>query len=149
MVGNDITSKVGWIKSKTTEHEIPTDHTSWLYSTTLGDPTLSDPTLRLEEDFDPEVAGILSDIQITPNLERNKNLITRFINLNPKKKESVLLHIGDSKAEVLSKSIPDYQLNTGCLLKILSFNHKFFRIYIYKNHIYISSYHINQFSITI
>ena len=119
MVGNDITSKVGWIKSATTEQEIPTDHTSWLYSATLGDPALSDPTLRLEEDFDPEVAGILSDIQKTSKLERNKNLITRFINLNPKKKESVLLHISDSKAEILSKSIPDYQLNTECLLKIL------------------------------
>ena len=50
MVGNDIKSKVGWIKSATTEHEIPTDHTSWLYSGTLGDPTLSDPTLRLKEE---------------------------------------------------------------------------------------------------
>ena len=131
MVGNDITSNIGWIKSATTEHEIPTDHTSWLYSATLGDPTLSDPTLRLEEDdFDPEVAGILSDIQMTSNLERNKNLITRFINLNPKKKESVLLHISDSMAEILSKSIPDYQLNTVCLLNILYFNQKSFRIYI-------------------
>ena len=119
MVGNDITSNIGWIRSATTEQEIPTDHTNWLYSATLGDPTLSDPTLRLTEDFDPEVAGILSDIQITSNLEKNKNLITRFINLNPKKKESVLLHISESKAEIISKSIPDYQLNTECLLKIL------------------------------
>ena len=115
MVGNDITSNIGWIKSATTEHEIPTDHTSWLYSATLSDPTLSDPTLRLEEDFDPELKGILSDIQKTSNLERNKNLITRFINLNPENKESVLLHIDDSKAEILSKSIPDYQLNKECL----------------------------------
>ena len=111
MVGNDINSNIGWIKSATTEQEIPTDHTSWLYSATLGDPTLSDPTLSLREDFDPEVARIISDIERTSNTGKNKYLITRFIRLNPKKKESVLLHIGDSKAEILSKFIPEYQLN--------------------------------------
>ena len=110
MVGNDITSNIGWIKSATTEHEILTVHTSWLYSATLGDPTLSDPTLRLKEDFEPRVAVILSDIEITSNLDENHDLIERFYNMNYKMKSSVLLHIDDKKADILSKYIPDYQL---------------------------------------
>ena len=84
MVGNDINSNIGWIKSATTEQEIPTDHTSWLYSATLGDPTLSDPTLKLKEDFDPWVARILSDIEITLDLDKDNDLIARFYNLNYK-----------------------------------------------------------------
>ena len=115
MVGNDITSNIGWIKSATTEHEILTLHTSWLYSDTLGDPTLSDPTLRLREDFEPDVAGILSDIHQLDihglgldSLESKKyKIIDRFLELPSWKKETVLLHV-DSGLEFLH-FIPENQ----------------------------------------
>ena len=112
MVGNDITSEEGWIKSATAEHEIPTDHTSWLYSDSLGDPTLSDPNLHLNEDFEPEVKGILEDIKHTSKetLKDNTKLIERFTYMNPKNKESVLRSIDFSKAEFLAQSLPDDQL---------------------------------------
>ena len=111
MVGDDVSRSVGWIKSSTTEHVIPTDQTSWLFSPNIGDPTEADPTLKLKEAFDEDVEDIISDINDKPTSVLGPVLITRFNDLIPKKKEQVLLQIDNSKAETLTEIIRDDHLD--------------------------------------
>ena len=111
MVGDDVSRSVGWIKSSTSEHVIPTDHTSWLFSPDIGDPTETDQTLKLKEAFDEDVEDLVSDITDKPTSVLGPDLITRFNDLIPKKKEQVLLQIDNSKAETLTENIRDDHLN--------------------------------------
>ena len=111
MVGDDVSRSVGWIKSSTSEHVIPTDHTSWLFSPDIGDPTETDPTLELKEAFDKDVEDIISDINDKPTSVLGPVLITRFNELIAKKKEQVLLQIDNSKAETLTEIIRDDHLD--------------------------------------
>ena len=111
VVGDDVSRSVGWIKSSTSEHVIPTDHTSWLFSPNIGDPTETDQTLELKEAFDEDVEDIISDINDKPTSVLGPVLITRFNDLIPKKKEQVLLQIDDSKAETLTENIQDDNLD--------------------------------------
>ena len=107
MVGDDVTRSVGWIKSSTSEHVIPTDHTSWLFSPDIGDPTQTDQTLKLKEAFDQDVEDLVTDIDNKPTAILGPDLITRFNDLIPKKKEQVLLQIDVLNVETLAEFIQD------------------------------------------
>ena len=107
VVGDDVTQDVGWIKSSTSEHVIPTDHTSWLFSPDIGDPTQTDQTLKLKEAFDQDVEDLVTDIDNKPTAILGPDLITRFNDLIPKKKEQVLLQIDVSNVETLAEFIQD------------------------------------------
>ena len=107
VVGDDVTQDVGWIKSSTSEHVIPTDHTSWFFSPDIGDPTQTDQTLKLKEVFDQDVEDLVTDIDNKPTSIFGPNLIKKFNTLSPKQKEQVLLQIDVTNAETLAEFIQD------------------------------------------
>ena len=111
MVGDDVSRSVGWIKSSTSEHVIPTDHTSWFFSPDIGDPTQTDQTLKLKEVFDQDVEDLVTKIDNKPTSNFGRDLIEKFNNLSPKQKEQVLLQIDNSKAETLTEIIRDDHLD--------------------------------------
>ena len=98
---------VGWIKSSTSEHVIPTDHTSWLFSPDIGDPTQTDQTLKLKEVFDQDVEDLVTKIDNKPTSNFGQDLIEKFNHLTRKQKEQVLLQIDVTNAETLAEFIQD------------------------------------------
>ena len=112
-MGDDTSRDVGWIKSSSAQHTIPTEHTAWLYSSTeqINNPTLTDTTLKLNPAFDPEVEELLFDIQRASNPKLNKKLTEKFNLLREKEKKDLILEVDSTKAETLIKDIPDDQLN--------------------------------------
>ena len=107
VVGDDVTRSIGWIKSSTSEHVIPTDHTSWLFSPDIGDPTQTDQTLKLEEVFDQDVEDLVTKIDNKPTSNFGQDLIEKFNHLTRKQKEQVLLQIDVTNAETLAEFIQD------------------------------------------
>ena len=107
VVGDDVNRSVGWIKSSTSEHVIPTDHTSWFFSPDIGDPSQTDQTLKLKEVFDQDVEDLLTEIDNKPTSILGPDLIKKFNNLSPKQKKQVLLQIDVTNAETLAEFIQD------------------------------------------
>ena len=106
-MGDDVTTDVGLIKSSTSEHVIPTDHTSWFFSPDIGDPSQTDQTLKLKEVFDQDVEDLVTDINNKPTSILGQDLLNRFNDLIPKKQEQVLLQIDVTNVETLTEFIQD------------------------------------------
>ena len=112
MVGDSLDSYNGWIRSSKPILPLPTDETDWLYSITIQTwPNETDPTLKLVQFFNQEVTRFLSDIKSSSNLGENHYLIDRFFKMNPEDKQSILLQIDSTTADLLTDAIPTYQLD--------------------------------------
>ena len=120
----------GWISSSSPILPLPTDETDWLYSRTMQqNPNETDPTLKLVQLFDQEVTRFLSDIKSSSSLEENHYLVDKFVRMEQKDKQIILLQINSTTADILTDKIPSFQLDKELLFENILLTDNFLKIH--------------------
>ena len=136
MVGEDPNSFDGWIRSSSPILPLPTDETAWLYSRTMQqNPNETDPTLKLVQLFDQEVTRFLSDIKSSSSLEENHYLVDKFVRMEQKDKQIILLQINSMTADILTDKIPSFQLDKELLFENILLTDNFIKIHFFQTFI--------------
>jgi len=130
-------SDAGWIKSSKPLLPVPTDETEWLYSSTISsmNPVETDPTLKLVQLFDQEVTRFLSDIKSSSSLEENHYLVDKFVKMEQKDKQIILLQINSTTADILTDKIPSFQLDKELLFENILLTDNFIKIHFFQTFI--------------